>query len=218
MRIKNAVLFFVSMLLIIMPLITGCGSGGAGKQNYEDSLKNDAVAGLKGTYAEDFSQLTIIRGALYKFIVNPQNPQHLGTAIGALEASVFPEEYELKRFDRLDNMTAEMRKEIISQPLLAITLKKRETLNHIYNAVLRPLSTNIEKGKQVTPQETIVLNNLISLLDVLVQNYSVLSNTGVDFSGGEAQGAFISIQNTFREMQNLNLLKQAVIRKQTLPE
>lgn len=206
-RYRSFLFFLALILLIIVPQISGCGSREQGNQNYQESLKNDAVAGLKNAYAEDFTRITIIRGALYKFAVNPQNPQLLGTTIGAVEATVFPEEYELKRFEQLDNISAEMRKSIISQPMLGITLKKRETLNHIYNAVLKPLSANFEKRKQITPQETAVINNLINLLDNLAENYTVLSNKTVDLNSSEAQRSFITIQDTFRELQKLELVK-----------
>lgn len=209
MKIKNTVLKLTLLAIIIMS-IAGCGNSGSAEQSSLTFLKNDAFTGLKSTYARDYSQFTIIRGALYKFIIDPQNPQHLGVAIGAAESAIFPDEYELNRFDRLENMTAEMRKEIISQPMLAITLKKREVLNHIYSAILKPLAANIENSKQATSQETVVINNLITLLDNLAEDYSVLSKTDSDFYTADAQNAFISIQDTFRQLQNLELDKEKV--------
>ncbi len=209
MRTKAITAFLAVMLITILPLSAGCSDRDTEKLNFAEALKKDAINSLKSAYAEDFTRISIIRGSLYKFVVNPRNPQNLGVAIGAIEATVFPEEYELQRFNQLENISAQMRKDIISQPMLSITLKKREVLNHIYNSVLKPLSLKIENGKNVTPQETEVLSNLINLLDTLAQNYSVLANKDVDFNGSEAQRSFLSIQNSLREMQNLELVKQA---------
>lgn len=206
---KSVLLGLIVLPIFIISMISGCNDDGQGKTGYQEMLKNDALTGLKSAYAEDFTRLTIIRGALYKYVVNPQNPQLLGTAIGAVEATVFPEQYELKRFSQMENISAGLRKEIISQPMLNITTKKRETLNHIYSAVLKPLSLNIENKKQVSSKETAVLNNLITLLDTLAENYSVLANKDVSFDSNEAYRAFIAVQDTFREMQELELVKQS---------
>ncbi len=209
MRIRKIrVSILMAIILIIVPLFSGCSKPESEKQNFEEALKNDAIAGLKGAYAEDFTRISIIKGALYKFVINSSNPQNLGVTIGAVEATVFPEEYELRRFIQLDNISAQMRKEIVSQPMLSITMKKREVLNHIYNAVLKPISFNIESGKALTPQQISVLNNLINMLDNLAQNYAVISNKDVHLNSKEAQRSFLQIQNTFREMQNLELVKQ----------
>jgi hypothetical protein len=193
--------------LFLIPLISGCNNS-KHIETPDTYLKNDAAAGLKGAYAEQFTRLTIIRGALNKYLVSPGNQQHLGTVIGAVEATVFPEEYELKRFEHLENLPAETRKEIISQPMLNITLKTREVLNHIYTAVLKPLASRVEQGKTPETRESAVLNNLTGYLDNLAQDYHLLSNEETDLNSIEAQHAFISIQNTLRELQKLDLIKQ----------
>lgn len=197
----------LTALIVMIPVIGGCGTSDSAKLDYAEMLKNDARAGLKGKYAEDYTRLTIIRGALYKYSVNPQNSGLLGTVMGAMEATMFPEDYELKRFDQMANLSATMRKEIISQPMLAITLKKRDVLNHIYNAVLKPLVSEAENNKQVNPQDVAAVNNLINLLDILAENYAVLANNSVDFNSVQAQQAFLNIQSAFGEMQKLELIK-----------
>jgi len=202
---KIAVL--ITGCFLFIAVLTGC-SEEPKTENPEQYLKNDAVLGLKKAYAEDFTRLTIIRGGLYKFVVNEDNPQHLGTAIGAVEATIFPEEYEFVRFQRLENMSAEMRKQIISQPLLDITLNKREVLNHIYNAVLKPLSAEVTAGNPLSSQSLGSLNSLIQILDDLVSNYAVLSDEKIDFKSNEAQRSFISIQNSLRELQKLELVRE----------
>ena len=208
-RSKNTLLLVTLTLAISMSLFIGCGDREAKNPSSEEFLKKDALAALKSTYAEDYTRITIIRGALNKFIVNTQKPQFLGIATGAMESAVFPEDYELKRLSQLENITAEMRKEIIRQPMLMITVKKREVFNHIYQSVFKPLSEQTDKGQQAGPQETAVLTELINLLDDLTQNYSVLADQNVDFHSSEAQQAFYSVQQTFREMQKLQLFKQA---------
>lgn len=209
MGIKVTKLFFLSIaLLILIPQVMGCSSNNSQDYDYEQLLLEDATLNLKSTYAGDFTRITIIRGALYKFLINPDNPQQLGTTIGAVEATVFPEQYELSRFDRLENLPATMRKQIISQPMLGITLKKREALNHIYNAVLKPLSTHIDKGGPIGPQERAVIDSLIILLDTLSENYSYLSDKDTDFNSSEAQRIFISMQHSFRELQKLELINK----------
>lgn len=210
MRFKAFVISIVFASTIFMiPLISGCGTSDSEKLNYGEMLKNDAKTGLKGKYAEDYTRFTIIRGALYKFSVNPQNKVLLGTVMGATEAAMFPEDYELKRFDRLENLSATMRKEVISQPLLGITLKKREVLNHIYIAVLKPLELNAEKNKQVNTQDATAINNLINLLDTLTENYAILADNSVDLNSGQAQQAFLNIQSVYSEMQKMDLFKTA---------
>lgn len=207
---KYRVLFLYLLLItliLIIPVIGGCGSSDSEKINYSEMLKNDARAGLKGKYAEDYTRLTIIRGALYKYSVNPKNPELLGTVMGATEATMFPEDYELKRFDQMTNLSASIRKELISQPMLAITLKKRDVLNHIYNTVLKPLVAEAGNFKQVNAQDAAAVNNLINLLDSLAENYAVLADNSVDFNSGQAQQAFLNIQSVFGEMQKLELIK-----------
>lgn len=210
LRFKAFVLciLFTSLIFIIF-FISGCSSSGSEKLNYGEMLKSDAKIGLKGKYAEDYKRFTIIRGSLYKYSVNPQNIKHLGTVMGATEATMFPEDYELMRFDRLENLSAAMRKEIISQPMLAITLRKRDVLNHIYNAVLKPLELNAEKSKQVNPQDALAINNLINLLDNLTENYAILADNSVDLNSAQAQQTFLNIQAVFGEMQKMELYKAA---------
>lgn len=194
--------------LLSMPLFSGCGGSDAESKDFGELLEKDGIAALKGAYAEEYARLTIIRGALNKFIVNPQNTHYLGIATGALEAAVFPEEYELKRFNQLENLSADMRKEIISQPLLSITLKKREVLNHIYRSVFKPLLVQLDDGKPVGSRETGVLNELVILLDSLTRDYSVLADKSISFQSAEARQAFYSVQNNLREMQKLQLVEQ----------
>ncbi len=202
-RVSSISLVFV--LLII--LVSGCSPGDKPVAEDNEFLRNDARKSLQSAYAEDYTRITIIRGALNKYAVNPDNPKHLGTVIGALEAAVFPEEYELKRFTQLENISAEMRKEIISQPMLDITVQTRLVLNHIYSAVLKPLADSVDKGGQVTTGELQVINEVAQQLENLAQNYSVLSSEGIDFNSSEAQRSFISIQNSLNELQKLELVK-----------
>lgn len=208
MRFKAFVLciLFISIIFMLF-LVSGCSSSDPEKLNYSEMLKNDAKVGLKSKYAEDYTRFTIIRGALYKYSVNPQNIEHLGTVMGATEATMFPEDYELKRFDRLENLSAAMRKEVINQPMLAITLKKRDVLNHIYSAVLKPLEADAKISKQITPQGTTAINNLLNLLDILAENYAILADNSVDLTSGEAQQAFLNIQAVYSEMQKMELFK-----------
>ncbi|MBU7005369.1 hypothetical protein [Phosphitispora fastidiosa] len=199
-----AILFVFALLIILLP---GCGTGDKPAADSSGFLKNDARKSLQSAYAEDYTRISIIRGALNKYIVNPDNPKYLGTVMGALEAAVFPEEYELKRFTQLENISAEMRKEIISQPMLDITVQTRIVLNHIYSAVIKPLSDSLDKGNPITTEELQIINAAAQQLDSLAQGYSVLSNDGVDFNSSEAQRSFISLQNSLNELQKLELVK-----------
>jgi len=209
-RFKLIILCIVFTLVIFMSIIvSGCSSSGSEKLNYAEMLKNDAMIGLKGKYAEDYTRFTIIRGALYKYSVNPQNIEHLGTVIGATEATIFPEDYELMRFDRLENLSAKIRKEVVSQPMLAITLKKRDILNHIYSAVFKPLESDVKRDKQVNSQGAKAINNLINLLDILTENYAILADKSIDLNSSQAHQAFLNIQAVFVEMQKMELINNA---------
>ncbi|WP_418790006.1 hypothetical protein [Phosphitispora sp. TUW77] len=200
-----AILFVVALLIFLLP---GCSREDKTVVNAGEFLRNDARKSLQSAYVEEYTRITIIRGALNKYIVNPDNPKYLGVVIGALEATVFPEDYELKRFTQLENISAEMRKEIISQPLLDITIKTRTVLNHIYSAVFKPLSESIDQGGYTaTAEELQVITNAARHLDTLAQGYLELSSEGIEFNSSEAQRTFISIQNSLNELQKLELIK-----------
>jgi hypothetical protein len=201
----NGSRYLIALLINVIFILTGCFNSGQSGNESDRYLKEDAVNGLKATYAEEYTRINIIRGALYKFVISPSNPVNLGVVVGSLEASIFPEEYEYKRLEQLENFSAEIRKEIISQPMLTISAKNREALNHIYNAVIKPLSEKLMTNKPVTVQDKAVLNNAITFLDNLGQGYSALSTKSLDLNSGEAQSYFLSIQGTIREIQKLTL-------------
>jgi len=205
-RNKTMIMTLVLAVFTLI-LISGCGMSDDPREETGEFLKNDALISLKSAYGEEYTRLTIIRGALNKYIVNPANAKHLGTVMGAVEATVFPEEYELKRFTQLENLPAEMRKDIISQPMLDITYRTRGVLNHIYTAVLKPLSEHIDRGGQINTAQLQVITNLMNLLETLARDYSLLANTENDFNSTEMNRAFISIQNNLNEMQKLELVE-----------
>lgn len=203
-RFKRFIMFLLAIVTIISGL--GCADSTQDNRNYSQMLKQDAFAGLKSVYQEDFTRLTIIRGALYKFIIDNQNLENLGVVIGAVQATAFPQEYEIKRLQDLTNISADMRKQIISQPMLAITMQNREALNHIYTAVLKPLSEKLHSGSSIKEEDKVVLNDLIKTLDSLTQDYLTISNSDINFNSKEAQDSFMSIRNNFEELQKYEML------------
>lgn len=205
---KNFLYIFyliIFLFLFVFP-ISGCLNRSANEKiDMQQALIQDAKNNLQANIAEDFARLTIIKGSLGKFLVNENNPQLLGSAIGATESMIFPEKYELVRLTKIINISAEIKKEIISQPMLDIIYKNREVMNHIYNSVLLPLSLQIEKEKTATTDQLIVIDQVIRLLDKITIEYRNLSRSGIDYNGDEAQANFITLQNLNRELQKLKL-------------
>ncbi|MFZ5640642.1 MAG: hypothetical protein ACOY4Q_08120 [Bacillota bacterium] len=209
-RLRLNIFLSYIIFMTFLPL-AGCSPGTAGSNlDLRNALISDAKSNLQATIAEDFTHLTIIKGSLGKFLVNKNNPQHLGAAIGATESMVFPEKYEIVRLTKMIDITADMKKDIISQPMLDIIFKNREVMNHIYNSVLQPLAAQTEKGKTAATEQLLVVNQVVRLLEQVAMEYRSLSQPGTDFNGNEAQASFMKLQDLNRELQKQKLpeLKQ----------
>lgn len=194
------------MIFLFLFFSFGCSGNGDGENlDYQKALKDDAVQGLSGAIAEDYTQLTIIRGSLYKYSINPSKPQYLGITIGALQAMVFPTEYEYDRLTKLESISPAMKKDIIAQPMLNIVMKKRDVFSHLYSDLLEPLNKQIDEGKPVTPQQIKTLNETVRVLDRMVTEYATLIKPGLDFNGREAEDAFLRLQGYHKELQKIKL-------------
>lgn len=201
----NRFLSIIILLFLIMPL-SGCLNKTTNEKiDLRQALLQDARNNLQANIAEDFTRLTIIKGSLGKFLVNKDNPQLLGSAIGATESMIFPEKYEIVRLTKMIDISAEIKKEIISQPMLDIIYKNREVMNHIYNSVLQPLAVQIEKGKTTTSDQLLVIEQVVRLLEKVTIEYRNLSLPGIDYNGDDALASFMNLQNLNRELQKLKL-------------
>lgn len=201
----NRLLYILLIFFMLIPL-AGCTPGSnEDKINLRQALIEDAKNNLRATIAEDFTHLTIIKGSLGKFQVNKNNPQYIGAAIGATESMIFPEKYEIVRLTKMVDISAEIKKEIISQPMLDILNKNREVMNHIYNSVLKPLAAQVEKGNPLTAEQVFIIDNVIRLLERESFEYNNLSQRGLDFNSEDAQTSFMTVQDLNRELQKQKL-------------
>lgn len=202
---------YICIFLLITVFLSGCSTVTPDDNiDLRQALIEDARKNLKASISEDFTRLNIIKGSLGKFLVNRNNPQYLGAAIGATEAMIFPEKYEIVRLTKMIDISAEIKKDIIAQPMLDIIHKNREVMNHIYISVLQPLALQTGKGKPASADQLAVIDNVVRLLEQVTMDYRSLSQPGIDFNGDEAQASFMNLQNLNRELQKQKLpeLKQ----------
>ncbi len=199
------ILAAIMILLFLCTGSLGCASSDSGKIDPEKALRNDAVNSLKGEIGEDYTQLTIIRGSLYKLTIDPSKLEFLGIAIGALQASVFPQKYEYERFTQLTDISPEMKKDIIAQPFLNIVRKKKDVLTHLYNDVLDPLTQQLNSGKPVTPDQVAALNQVVRILDRMASEYATLIKPEVDLNSTEAEDCFFLLQDCQKDLQKIKL-------------
>ncbi len=193
-------------LLLMMPILSGCTQdSNTNNIDLRQALVQDVKNNLHATIAADFTRLTIIKGSLSKFRVNSNNPQHLGAAIGATESMTFPEKYEIVRLTKMIDISAEIKKDIISQPLLDIINKNRQVMNHIYNAVLKPLAMQTEKGKPVTAGQLLLIDQVTRLLERMAIEYRNLSQSDLDFNSDEAIASFMTLQDINKDLQKLKI-------------
>lgn len=184
---------------------SGCSSENNSAVDFEKALKKDALISLREALVEDYTRLTIIRGSLYKFSMDVSKPLYLGIAVGSLQSLILSEEYEYKRFTKLENLPPQIKKDIIPQPMLNIIIKKRDVLSHAYSDILDPLAKQLDKGGTVSQEQKKAIAELIRLLDRIVSEYATLTKPDIDFNGKEAENAFFHLQEYHKEIQKLRL-------------
>lgn len=212
MRYSANRILFQALFFLLLFLIAGCSKDSGTNLDLQKALVHDAKSNLQATIAVDFSHLTIIKGSLGKFAVNKNNPQNLGSAIGATESMIFPEKYEVTRLTKMIDISADMKKDVITQPMLDIINSNREVLNHIYTSVLKPLAVQMENGTPVTADQLYTINELTRLLERMTAEYSNLSRPETDFNSNDALNSFVSLQDVNRALQKLKL---PVIKQET---
>lgn len=183
---KKLAFILLSSVIILGGLLVGCSAkpetgssedavSPKADEKFSNWLKEDARSSLISAIDRDYRELTIITGSLNQIHSSAFPHFTLGKTIGALETSLFTQNYIYKRLEGNLNISGEMKRDFLP-PGLMNTLHNNETvLNHLYENIFKPWNEyQKEPNQKLAVEQRKVENQVVKEMNDLTKAYENL--------------------------------------------